>query len=172
MPVPPSCAIHPLRTADLDAVLCVQAQCYGPGFLEPIEAFASKLAASPHTSWVAWAEGEPIAYLVCLPVEANKLPALHASDWQAPTTPTALYLHDMAVAPAGRALGLGRQLVATAKAEATRQGLNDMTLVAVQGSVPYWQRHGFMVVSGAAPSVADKVASFGPDARLMHCALR
>lgn len=171
MPNNPSCHIRPLRTADLDTVLSIQMQCYGPDYLESHEAFASKLAAAPDTSWLAWADGEPIAYLICLPVEDNKLPELHSSAWQPPKSPTGLYLHDMAVAPRGRDSGLGHQLVATAKAEARRQGLNEVSLIAVQGSVPYWRRHGFTVVSGIDRAVTNKIASFGQDARLMCCDL-
>ena len=45
--------IRPMSLADLPGVLAVQRACYGPGHLEPLEAFASKLTASPMTCWVA-----------------------------------------------------------------------------------------------------------------------
>ena len=45
------------------------------------------------------------------------------------------------------------------------RGLPEMALVAVHGSVPFWQRHGFTVVE--APALAEKLASYGEDARYM-----
>ena len=50
-------------------------------------------------------------------------------------------------------------------------GCDAMVLVAVQGSVHYWARHGFSVVQPAGP-LADKLRSFGDEACFMQQNLR
>ncbi|MFY8117130.1 MAG: GNAT family N-acetyltransferase [Roseateles sp.] len=163
-----------LTAADVPAVLALQAQCYGPEFLEGAQAFRAKLEASaPHRcSWMAWRGSEPLAYLVSLPVCEQSLPALDAPSVSLPAVPRLLYLHDLAVAPAGRSLGLGRRLVAQVLESAQALGLTRLGLVAVQGSVPYWQAQGFAEPVMLAAGLAKKLASFGVEARWMERALQ
>ena len=54
----PDLDVRPLQAADLDAVLRLQSTCYGPDFVEPAEAFASKLreTAVLQTCWGAFDE--------------------------------------------------------------------------------------------------------------------
>lgn len=159
-----------LSPEDVPAVLALQAQCYGPEFLESAQAFRAKLeAAAPHRcSWMAWRGEQPLAYLVSLPVCEQSLPALDAPSLSLPAVPRLLYLHDLAVAPAGRSLGLGRRLVAQVLQSARALGLARLGLVAVQGSVPYWQAQGFAEPAALAEALAKKLASFGEEARWME----
>jgi ribosomal protein S18 acetylase RimI-like enzyme len=165
--------LRPLRAADVEAVLALQAQCYAAHFLESAQAFVAKLeAAAPHACcWMAWRGAEPLAYLVSLPVCADSLPALDAPLVSLPAVPRLLYLHDLAVAPAARSLGLGGRLLARVLESAGALGLARLGLVAVQGSVPYWQRQGFAEPAALAPALAEKLASFGAEARWMERAL-
>ena len=133
--------LHAMTPADLDAVLALQQRCYGVGFLEHREAFEAKLAATQGLDccWMARRDdGEPLAYAVSLPVCEATLPALDAPRCERPAAPTLLYLHDMAVAPEARSLGLAARLLARLRERAHGLGLPCMGLVAVQGSVPYW----------------------------------
>lgn len=165
-------SLRPLRLADVPALLTVQAQCYEPGFLEGAAAFEAKLCATEalRTSWMAWRGEEPLAYLVTLPACADSLPALDAPAWAPSAAPRFLYLHDLAVAPAGRALGLGRRLLDEVEARAAALGLRQLGLVAVQGARPYWERQGFALPHQAqlpAP-IRRKLASFGAAACWME----
>ena len=162
--------LRPLGAADVPAVLALQAQCYEAQFLEGAPAFEAKLhaAAGFESSWMAWQGDTPLAYLVALPVCEDSLPALDAPAVVLPAAPRLLYLHDLAVAPAGRALGLGRRLVAQIEQRARVLGLMRLGLVAVQGSVPYWQRQGFAEPDVPAPALAAKLASFGAGACWME----
>lgn len=162
--------LHAMAPVDLDAVLALQQRCYGVDFLERREAFAAKLAATDGLAccWIARRDdGVPLAYAVSLPVCEATLPALDAPHCERPASPSLLYLHDMAVAPEARSLGLAARLLAQLKARAQALGLPQMGLVAVQGSVPYWQRQGFAEPAVLAPGLAAKVASFGADARFL-----
>jgi len=164
--------IRPMTSTDLPSVLAVQQRCYAPAFHEPPAAFASKLAGAPDTCWVASTATEGIlAYLVSLPVDAHSLPALHATRWQAPAQAQWLYLHDLAVAPIARGRSLAPRLVARAQQCARDMGLQQMVLVAVQGSEGFWQGQGFAAQAMLAGAPGDKLASFGPDARVMACTL-
>lgn len=162
-----------MTPADLDAVLALQQRCYGVGFLERREAFAAKLAATEGLGccWIARASapsgGDALAYAVSLPVCEATLPALDAPHCERPATPTLLYLHDMAVAPEARSLGLAARLLARLQQSAQALGLARLGLVAVQGSVPYWQRQGFVEPAGLSAPLAAKLASFGAEARFL-----
>ncbi|WP_165917474.1 GNAT family N-acetyltransferase [Roseateles saccharophilus] len=156
---------------DLDAVLALQQRCYGVGFLERREAFAAKLAATEGLGccWMVAREGEPLAYVVSLPVCEATLPALDAPRCERPAKPTLLYLHDMAVAPEARSLGLAARLLARLRERAQALGLARIGLVAVQGSVPYWQRRGFVEAAEMSKGLVAKLASFGAEARFLSC---
>lgn len=167
--------LRPLRAADVQAVLDLQAQCYESRFLEGVAAFEAKLRAAEawHSCWMAWQGGVPLAYLIALPASHDSLPALDAPGIELPAAPSLLYLHDLAVAPAGRALGLGRRLVQQIERRAADLGLARLGLVAVQGSLPYWQRQGFAAPLTALPAaLARKLASFGAEAQWLERALR
>jgi GNAT superfamily N-acetyltransferase len=147
--------LHAMTPADLDAVLALQQRCYGVDFLERREAFAVKLAVTEGLDccWMVRRDGAPLAYAVSLPVcEA-----------------TLLYLHDMAVAPEARSLGLAARLLERLRERARALGLARMGLVAVQGSVPCWQRQGFAEPAVMSESLVAKLASFGDQARFLTC---
>ncbi len=158
-----------MTPADLDAVGALQQRCYGVSYLESREAFAAKLdvTAGLGCCWLARDAGEPVGYAVSLPVCEATLPALHAARCERPVRPTLLYLHDMAVAPEARSLGLASRLLAQLRLSAQALALPRLGLVAVQGSVPYWQRQGFAEPPTLPSPLAAKLATFGPDARFM-----
>lgn len=163
--------VRPLRAADLDAVLRLQSTCYGPDFVEPAEAFASKLreTASLQTCWGAFDEaGALLAYAISLPVCADTMPGLHAPDYRCPPAPTLLYLHDVAVSPAGRGRGLAQCLLAQVQQRAVLLGLARVGLIAVQDSAPFWQRLGFAPLPAKPTWLQRKLQSFGTAARYLE----
>lgn len=167
-------ALRPLRAADVPQVLALQAQCYEAQFLESSRAFEAKLvAAEPHrSSWIAMQDGVALAYVVALPVSLRTLPSLDAPSISISGQPDLLYLHDLAVAPAGRSLGLGRRLAVQVEQSAQTLGLDRIGLVAVQASEAYWRRQGFEELEILPEVLAVKLASFGADARWMERRLR
>lgn len=153
---------------DLDAVISLQTTCYGLEFNEPKASFASKLLAAPESCWVMPGPSGLLAYLVCLPIEGDRLPALHSPDWTRPADPNWLYLHDLAIHPDARGTGLASLMLQRATELAQALALASMGLVAVQGSVPFWRRHGFEPVGGSANQISEaKLASFGDGATFM-----
>lgn len=150
---------------DLDAVISLQTTCYGAEFHEPKASFASKLRSAPESCWVMPGPSGLLAYLVCLPIKGDQLPALHSPDWHSAPDPDWLYLHDLAIHPDARGAGLAKLMLLRATELARTRGLASMGLIAVQGSVPFWRRHGFEPAVGQISEA--KLASFGEGATFM-----
>jgi len=169
--MPSHVELRPLQAADLHAVLRLQAECYGPDYVEPAEAFASKLheTAALQTCWGAFdAAGALLAYAISLPVCADTMPGLHASDYRCPALPTLLYLHDVAVGPQGRGRGLAQALLGQVQQRAQQLGLARVGLIAVQDSAPFWQRLGFAPLPSLPAWLRHKLQSFGETARYLE----
>jgi hypothetical protein len=64
-----------------------------------------------------------------------------------------------------RGAGWSRPVVERLAQEARAAGWPALTLVAVNDAAPFWERHGFEVIDP--PGMADKLASYGADARYM-----
>lgn len=157
--------LRPMQGADLPAVLALQARAYAPFFHEDEAVFRGKLATFPDWCWVAqMADGELAAYLFTQPARLGRPPCLGDDGSSHKDGADTLHLHDMAVSPLARGAGLAARMTAHAleaaqKAEFRHGRLRWASLIAVQGSVPYWARHGF--VPG---QVAPDLSSYGPGA--------
>lgn len=156
--------------ADLPGVLAVQAQCYGDALLESVAALESRLTLSPDTCWFATrADGVPMAYLLTHAWPAAGLPALDGRlvrDWGA-DEPLVWFIHDLAVAPAGRGTGVAARLYAAAHAAARKLALTRSRLIAVQAAAPWWCRLGYAPVVAQA-QYATKLAAYGEAAVMME----
>ena len=131
-----------------------------PNFPERAEIPAERRRLYPAGCLVLQRDGEVLGYAVSHPWHAGKPPALDTLLGALPDLPTNYYVHDLALVPAARGTGAARSAVARLVAVATQAGLAPMSLVAVNNSTGFWQRHGFRAV-GAAP------ASYGADAVVM-----
>ncbi|RQO64042.1 N-acetyltransferase [Variovorax sp. KBW07] len=165
---PPDTAplVRAMRADDLDAVLAIQLACYGAGFVEDGALIARRLAAAPHTGWVAEHQGRVRAYLAGYPSTAGKLTPLHGEFEVAPA-PDSLYLHDLAVHPEASGLGLGPRLVRHAWAHAAQAGWRQSTLVSVQASVGFWERQGYAAAQPAGPAQQARLATYPGDSVYM-----
>lgn len=140
-----SVIIRLMQQADIPAVITLQDSCYSDALYEPPALLAARLASATQSCWLAEnAAGELLAYLFSYPSLPGKITVL-ATDFAVANKPELLYLHDMAVSEQARGLGLAKMLLATAKQYAQQLGVTQLALVAVQGSVPYWQKQGFVV---------------------------
>ena len=155
-----------MAEADLGAVDAI-AEIVHPGYPEPPEVPAERLALFPEGCLLAEAgEGRAIGYAVSHPGLLGRPPALASLLGRLPERADCLYLHDVALLPAARGTGLGGDLVARLHGLARRRGFRYLALTAVNGSVPYWRRHGFSPFAGD-EVLAAKLASYGGDAAYM-----
>lgn len=165
-------SLRPMVAADLPAVLAVQQQCYPPALIESAAALASRLALAPALCWVATRGDALAAYLFTHPWPRDSLPALDAplaaACVQWPADELTWFVHDMAVAPAGRGGGLARRLYEAARAAAATAGLRSSRLIAVQAAAAWWERLGYAAVTRKNDDDApSQLARYGADAVLM-----
>ncbi|WP_372627900.1 GNAT family N-acetyltransferase [Arsukibacterium sp.] len=149
-----------IRQADLPAVVALQDSCYSDALYESPKLLSQRLQMAANSCWLAENNaGELLAYLFSYPSINGYVTPL-ASTFSPSSEPQLLYLHDMAVDPQARRLGLASQLLAMAKQYAVMLELSKLALVAVQGSVPYWQRQGFEVVMPPTAAAAAALGSY------------
>ncbi len=162
--------IRPVADADLPGVLAVQRACYGDALLEPPEALASRWARSPALCLVATQGAQAVGYLLSHAWHAWAPPKLHVPlpPDAAATADRLWFVHDMAIAPAGRGQRLGERLYAMACAAARAQGLRRSRLVAVQGADTFWRRLGYRPASADAAQRQALRTTYGADAQLME----
>jgi len=155
----------PFQPRHLAQALALQSQAYPAFLLEPEPAFASRLDVAAPFNLVVEREGQLLAYLLAHgwpresppPVGAVLDPVLSGDT---------LYLHDLAVSPKARGMGIGQALVAHCFDLAADAGLKRAELIAVEGAADFWQRLGFRTGSPS-PALATKVAQYGPTAQWM-----
>ena len=152
--------IRSMAERDLDAVLAIQSSCYTEVAPETLHSIRAKLVASSTTCFVAVASGEVVGYLIALPWEFANPPVLNLERCELPQRPDCLYLHDLAVVPKARGLGVGVKLVETFFKVLERLRLPRAALIAVQGSSAYWERFGFQIASTDA-DLRAKLLSYG-----------
>lgn len=138
--------IRLIQHADLAEIQAIQDCCYGDELFEDTGLIERRLASQPNSCWLAEShDGKVLAYLFSYPSRDKQVAPL-GSEFECYNNADLLYLHDMAVSPAARGLGLAPDLLVTAERYALKCGFNQLALVAVQGSVPYWQKQGFSIV--------------------------
>lgn len=158
--------IRLMRQNDLAQMLAIQAVCYTEIVPETRTSLLAKLAASPTTCFVALLNGQIVGYLLSVPWEFSNPPALNAQNCQLPDAPDCLYLHDLAIAPAGRGAGVGQRLVDAFMQTLYASGLCRACLIAIQGSASYWKRFGFEPVAMMQP-LADRLETYGQGAQYL-----
>ncbi len=158
--------------ADIPSVVRIQSQCYLPDNIESEAVIRARLENAPDTAWVAEVNGAVCAYLVGYRSRLGQVGAL-GDGFEPATDSDCLYLHDLAVRPQARGLGLGPLLVAHALAQAGREGLAWSALVSVQGSQAFWRQQGFVAVRLDDRGQLQALASYaGGPARYMTQALQ
>ncbi|WP_033919373.1 GNAT family N-acetyltransferase [Sphingomonas sp. 37zxx] len=168
MESPPAIALRRFAPDDLGTALAIQSAAYPAFLVEPADAFASRLMLAASYCLVAARDGVVIAYLLAhgWPRESPAAIGAVLTDGASEV----LFLHDLAVAKAGRGTGIGRKLVVQALALAAEDGLAAAELIAVAGAAGYWRALGFCE-SAVSAALAAKVAGYGPEARWMTRAL-
>jgi GNAT superfamily N-acetyltransferase len=143
--------------ADLASVDRIADEVHPPHLTEPREAFESRLALGADVCFTLAQDGDVFGYAVAHAWD-HTVPKLAAV--LSPVSPVStLWLHDLALLPSARGRGHADALVARLKEQATRAGLRTITLVAVNGTAPYWARRGFTRIgSGGLESYGDGAA--------------
>lgn len=166
-----------LAAADLPAVMRIADEIH-PTFPESPVVFAERLALFPAGCFLAEdGGGRALGYAITHPGRLGRPPALDSLFGALPTDADCLHIHDVALLPAARGLGLGRALTERLKQLAAERGLGRLTLVAVYDAARYWRRHGFRdyadgspglsIPGQGTPELADKMGGYGDGAAYM-----
>lgn len=157
-----------MTTLDLPAVETI-AETVHPAFPEDLAVFAERLRLYPAGTRLLEMSGRPAGYVLSHPWTFGQLPALNARLGQLPAEADTYYVHDLALLNPARGTGAAAMIVGDLLRHARLAGFPSVSLVAVNGSLPFWYKHGFRAV--AAPALVDKLDSYEPAARLMSRSL-
>jgi GNAT superfamily N-acetyltransferase len=140
-----------------------------PGLYEAPEVLAERQRLYRNGCYLLEIGERPAGYVLSHPWR-DEPPALDSMLGEIPADATTYYLHDLALLPVARRIGAASQIVGALTKHALARGFATMSLAAVNGSVGFWERHGFTVAHR--PDLAGKLASYESDARFMIKALR
>lgn len=135
-----------MAVADLPAVLTVADRVH-PAFPEDAAVFADRLKLYP-VGCLVFSSGEDVlGYALSHPWRAYDPPALNVPLGELPPRPDTYYIHDVALLPELRGSGAAALVVALLLARARKEGFASVSLIAVNGSAGFWERHGFRNVA-------------------------
>jgi predicted N-acetyltransferase YhbS len=135
--------LRQLALADIPDMLEVQREAYAPALHEPASSFEEKLTLFPRGAVGAFEEGRLTAYAVTLAWRGDAVVPLSKALGALPESPDTLFIHDLASSPAHRGKGVAKSLIERVFAIASEMKIAKFSLVAVQGSEPFWARFGF-----------------------------
>jgi len=148
---------------DLPAVERIAAAVH-PGFHESPEVLAERQRLYRNGCYLLEIGERPAGYVLSHPWRATP-PVLDAPLGELPADASTYYLHDLALMPVARRIGAASQIVGALVKHAAARGFPTMSLVAVNGSQGFWERHGF--AAEEPPALAARLASYDATARLM-----
>lgn len=140
-----------------------------PGFFEAEAVLAEKFTLYRNGCYLLEVSEKPAGYVLSHPWTLGSLPALDTLLGQLPANPDTYYIHDLALLPLTRGVGAAGKIVDSLTKHALAMSYPTMSLVAVNGSVPFWEKQGF--VAQDRPELEDKLAAYEDAARYMVKAL-
>lgn len=156
---------RPMRASDIGDVIAIAAIVH-PGYPEDDEVLEERLTLYAQGCFILELSGKVVGYLLSHPWVYGAPPKLNALLGALPQTPTTYYLHDIALLPQAQGQGAAGEIAGRLAANARRQGFSNMSLCAVNGSTPFWQRQGFALAD--VPGLDAQLASYGSDVRFME----
>lgn len=135
--------IRQARTDDVPAIFLIEHRVYPAALAENQEALGARIMISPQTCAVACVDDVLVGYVLAHPWRDNSSPGLNHTLTELPHPSCVLHLHDLAVLPDRRGLGVAQALVAWVTHAAARGGFPRITLVAVGGAETFWRKMGF-----------------------------
>ncbi|WP_343070340.1 GNAT family N-acetyltransferase [Pelagibacterium limicola] len=153
---------RPMTRRDLPFVSAIAGRVH-PDFFEEDAIFSERRSLAPEGCWVCEGDQRPLGYVLSHPWTLQAPPALNTALGALPEDPDSFYIHDLALLPKVRGTGAARRIVDILIDVA--RPYPTMSLVAVNGSAPFWSRFDFAVANR--PDLAQKLETYDPQARLM-----
>lgn len=133
----------------MDAVSAISDAVHGD-YTEPRTVYAERRDLFPAGCFVLDAGQGVAGYLIAHPWRGDGPPPLGVLMGPLPEAPDSLYLHDLALVPAMRGAGAGREATRMVLDLAAGKGLGHVSLLAVNGAETFWVSQGFMPVKDRA----------------------
>lgn len=149
---------------DMPAVEQIAAQVH-PSFFEAPEVLAERQRLYFHGAYLLEVNERPAGYVLSHPWRFGQLPALNTLLGELPAGGDTYYIHDLALLPVARRIGAASFITEALAKHARAHGYPTMSLVAVNSSQGFWERHGFAVEDH--PDLMQKLLSYEAAARLM-----
>jgi ribosomal protein S18 acetylase RimI-like enzyme len=149
---------------DLPAVVEIAAAVH-PKFPEAPEVLAERQSLYHIGAYLLEIGERPAGYILSHPWRLGTLPALNSLLGEIPGDADTYYIHDLALLPVARRVGAATFITNALAKHARAHGFPTMSLVAVNGSQGFWDRHEFAVAD--APHLSEKLHSYEAEARLM-----
>jgi ribosomal protein S18 acetylase RimI-like enzyme len=149
---------------DLPAVQAI-ADVVHKDFYESPEVLAERQRLYQHGCYLLEIADRPVGYVLSHPWRYGQLPALNSLLDRLPADADTYYIHDLALMPVARRVGAASSIVRALAKHAGVRGFPTMTLVAVNGSQGFWEKHGFDAVD--IPELYGKLLSYEAGARYM-----
>jgi GNAT superfamily N-acetyltransferase len=136
-----------------------------PDFFEAPEIFIERQKLYPAGTRVLELGERLAGYVLSHPWRFGSLPALNVPLGALPEGADTYYLHDLALLPVARRVGAAGFIIDALIKHAGARGLPNMSLVAVNGSQRFWEKHGFAVKD--VPELSGRLQSYEKAARFM-----
>ena len=160
----PGVAWRTLTGYDMPAVETIAAAVH-PDFFESLDVLSERQRIYFHGAYLLEVNERPAGYVLSHPWRFGDVPPLNALLGELPDPADTYYIHDLALLPVARRIGAASFITEALAKHARAHGFGTMSLVAVNGSQGFWERHEFAVVDQ--PQLAEKLASYEDAARLM-----
>ena len=160
----PGVAWRAMTGYDLDDVVQIAGVVH-PDFFESPDVLAERQQLYHFGSDLLEVNERPAGYVLSHPWSLGELPRLNSLLGGLPENADTYYIHDLALLPVARRIGAATYITNALAKHARAHGFPTMSLVAVNGSLGFWQRHEFEEAD--IPELFPKLLSYEPEARLM-----
>ncbi|ACL62109.1 GCN5-related N-acetyltransferase [Methylobacterium nodulans ORS 2060] len=153
-----------LEASDLAAINSI-ADIVHANYPEDEAILLERLALYPDGCFILARENNPVGYIISHPWQFGQPPELNSLLNSIPDPATTYFIHDIALLPIARGTGAASAMIPNLMRHAATARLPNVSLVAVNNSMEFWERHGFRVFED--PSLGTKLSSYDEDARFM-----
>lgn len=155
--------IRQIHKSDWTEILKIQNKVYHPELIESLKALQSKHAISPKTCFVKISKNAVSSYCIAYPCPSDFIPKLDSKS-PLPIEENNIFLHDLSVKPSDSGHGIGSEMVEYLFSVCTSMKFSSITLISVQNSWDFWQKHNFTVNKNIAVD-----SCYGKDSKFMYC---
>lgn len=146
---------RPMTEADLPRVIAIAAEVH-TDFPEDDGVFAERRRLYPEGCLVLIDGDATLGYLISHPARYREPPKLNTLLGAIANDADSYYLHDIALLPEARGRGAGAAALAKLKKRARAEGIDNISLIAVNNSRAMWEHQGFEPVDDPILAIALK----------------